>query len=165
MSPTPAASSPHPGPFSDPSVRLYMIEATVRDHSAAVSWLRDVLGFALLWHDSARRFALFEITPGGVRLAIKAHSSGDDANSSSATLEEAPAPPQRITFETTNLESTLAALSLRNARLGPITDHPDEGYRKAKLVPPPGVELDVAIFGWTSDQVRRIIHARATGAR
>jgi|GEM_PF-5817307 len=166
MNPTPTTQTPGLNPSVNPTMRLYMIEATVRDHAAAVSWLRDVVGFALLWHDVPRRFALFEIAPGGVRLAVKTRSSDHLAADTTWDPSEQPlAFPQRITFETDDLEATVAALSARNARLGPITDHPDEGYRKVKLLPPPGVELEVAIFGWTSDKVCGSITARAAEAR
>ncbi len=111
-------------------MELYLIELTVRDWPASVSWYRDRLGLAVLLTDEPNQFAL--LAAGPARIAIKAGLPVPG----SAT----------ITFLVSNLEGELSRLAAQGITpLGPIRSSP-EGYRIARFHDPDGYRLD--LFEW-----------------
>jgi predicted enzyme related to lactoylglutathione lyase len=109
---------------------LYLIELTVRDWLASLSWYRDRLGLTVLLTDEPNQFAL--LAAGPARIAIK---SGLPVPGSAT-----------IIFLVSNLDGEVCRLAGQGVTpLGPIRSSP-EGYRVAQFHDPDGYRLD--LFEW-----------------
>jgi len=109
---------------------LFLIELTVADFQASVTWYRDVLVLPLLLRKDAEHFAMFEA--GSTRLALK----GGTPQPGSVLL----------TFEVKDLAGQVEQLRARGAIIEGTIKVSPEGYRRVRLRDPDGYAL--SLFEW-----------------
>ena len=113
---------------------LYMVELSVSDWSAALSWYATVLDVEPVLRDDTNCFALFQTGSG--RLALKAGLP--------------PAANVLLVLEVADLAVELVRLAGRNIVAENGVKASGEGYRRAMLADPDGNR--VCLFQWHSSE-------------
>jgi catechol 2,3-dioxygenase-like lactoylglutathione lyase family enzyme len=127
-----SAGDAAPGP-------LDLVTIQVRDWPAAVDWYQRVLGLELVAIEEHDHFCLLGTGTGGAMVALAC----DHPEQARSTEENRLAPGFRVD----DLDATLDRLRTGGARVDPIIEGEDEGYRLARVWDDEGNRLHLYSYG------------------
>jgi catechol 2,3-dioxygenase-like lactoylglutathione lyase family enzyme len=111
-------------------MNLYLVELTVADWPASLTWYRDRLGLRVELVDEPKRYAL--LAAGPIRVALKAGT---------------PSPgTAKLTFQVPSLDAELKRLADRGITPSVPPKVSPEGYHSVRLNDPDGHRLE--LFEW-----------------